>query len=133
MIARRLPAKPLRPSGSITSQKTWPCKYQTWAKGVFTSGLWTCLAVKVFDRPRMARDLMDVDCSHLSAMPPQLASARLRLPEGTQVVDALKPGSVRLCVLDSLVRRHKKSLRFQPNLMKHVRRIQIKETHGCFS
>ena len=77
------------------------------AKGVFSSMMWTGLAIKLYDGPRISRDLVEVDGQHLHAMPPQPAPDRKQFIAETQSGLSFTTGSVPLRYRDSLVRRHK--------------------------
>ena len=77
------------------------------AKGVFTSMMWTGLAVKLFDGPRISRDLVEADGQHLQAMPLQHAPERKQFVAETTSGLTFIPGSVPLRHKDSLVHRYK--------------------------
>ena len=76
-------------------------------KDVFTSMMWTGLALKLYDGPQLSRDLVEVDGQVVDAMPPCHAPSKddfVRLLSASLPVDAANPVPMRYS--QSLVRRY---------------------------
>lgn len=75
------------------------------SKGVFTSMMWTGLAVKMYDGPAVSRTLVHVNGQLLSAMPPLHAPLEEVVIRTTQASVRCVPGQPPMRFIDSLVRK----------------------------